>query len=62
LLVRDDDAALHVAAANWSTQREPEDAMMVLQAASNAKPEASVAVLSWLQQTGLEDVRTRKYQ
>jgi len=52
--------ALALAEANWAEQREPADALLLLQtaiAAGNAA--AAKPVLDWLQQTGIEDVRLR---
>ena len=56
----EDDArgALRVALDNWSHQREPIDARLVLEAALAANdPEAARPVLELLERTGLEDVR-----
>ncbi|MCP5419037.1 MAG: hypothetical protein H6970_00910 [Gammaproteobacteria bacterium] len=52
------DEALRLALANWSVQREPVDARLVLEAALAAHaPSAARPVLDWLEKTGLEDVR-----
>jgi tetratricopeptide (TPR) repeat protein len=49
--------ALQLALRNWSTQREPVDARLVLEAALAADdPQAAKPVLDRLAQTGLEDV------
>lgn len=54
-------AALPVALANWSAQREPADALLVIDAAITAgQPEAAAPVHDWLQRTGLEDVRVAR--
>ena len=50
--------ALQDALENWALQKEPRDALMVLQAALGAnKPTAAQPVLEWLERTSLEDVR-----
>ncbi len=50
--------ALELALVNWKTQREPEDARLVLGAALAAgSPGAASAVLEWLSATGLQDAR-----
>ena len=49
---------MQLALVNWSVQREPKDARLVLEAALAAnRPEAARTVLDWLAETGLEDVR-----
>ncbi|MGI9046898.1 MAG: tetratricopeptide repeat protein [Burkholderiales bacterium] len=56
-LLRNAEAALQLARANWEVQREPADARIFLEAAAAAgKPAAAKPVLDWLAQTGLEDV------
>jgi tetratricopeptide (TPR) repeat protein len=51
-------AALELARRNWTTQREPADARVLLEAALAAgKPAAAQPVLDWLGRTGLEHVR-----
>lgn len=53
-------AALALAQQNWAEQREPADALILLEAALAAKNAAAAKpVLDWLQQTRLEDVRLR---
>lgn len=50
--------ALTVALENWRTQREPWDARLVIDAARAAgRPQASAAVIEFLRERGLEDVR-----
>lgn len=50
--------ALWLAQENWRSQREPLDALLLLDAAAaSGKPEASDPVRVWLAETGLEDVR-----
>ncbi|HEX5093905.1 MAG TPA: hypothetical protein VFV84_14545 [Burkholderiales bacterium] len=60
--LRNDPAgALAAAAENWRTQREPEDAEILLEAAHAAgKPEAARPALDWLARTGYEDPRMRR--
>lgn len=49
--------ALALARANWTVQREPADARLVLEAALAAGDgKAAVAVVHWLERTGLQDV------
>lgn len=48
--------ALDLALDNWSVQREPSDARIVLEAAlASSQPAAAQSVLDWLTTTGLED-------
>ncbi|MDA8020547.1 MAG: hypothetical protein MPN21_24170 [Thermoanaerobaculia bacterium] len=57
LLDRPEDA-LQLARDNWTHQREPVDARIVLEAAlATGSPEGADGVLEWLERTGLEDVR-----
>lgn len=50
--------ALELALRNWAVQKEPVDARLVLEAARAAgRPDAARPVESWLEETGLEDVR-----
>lgn len=52
------ERALALAERNWQVQREPRDALILLQAALAAgKPEAAVPVRDFVRQRGLEDVR-----
>lgn len=52
------DLALRLALENWIVQREPADALLVLQAATAAgQPSKAQAVLEWLDHSDLEDVR-----
>ncbi len=54
----DAKAALDVAQRNWAEQREPADALILLQAALAARDKAAAQpVLAWLSETRLEDVR-----
>jgi Tfp pilus assembly protein PilF len=51
-------AALAAALDNWTSQREPEDARLLLRAAAAAnEPAAAEHLLQWLAQTELEDLR-----
>ncbi len=51
-------AALAAAAENWQSQREPRDALILLQAARAARNSAAAGpVLEWLQRTGFKDPR-----
>jgi hypothetical protein len=51
-------AALAAALENWKDQREPRDALMVLEAAAAARdPQAAAPVLQWLKDTGFESAR-----
>lgn len=54
-------AALAAAAANWQTQREPRDALVLLQAARAAGDKAAAApVLEWLERSRFEDEGLRR--
>jgi tetratricopeptide (TPR) repeat protein len=56
-LMRDPDTALALAVANWSVQREPADARILLEAAGAAgKPGAAASALAWLHDAGFQDV------
>jgi Tfp pilus assembly protein PilF len=58
-----DDArgALALALENWTEQREPRDALIVLRAAAAARNAAAAdPVLKWLQESGFEDPRMRR--
>jgi hypothetical protein len=59
LLVKDDPgAALPVAAANWSVQREPADARLLLETALRAsQPQVAEPALAWMHATRIEDTR-----
>ena len=53
--------ALATAQANWSTQREPADALVLLQAARAAnRPDAADPVRRWLERNHVEDHRLRQ--
>lgn len=57
-LQRDAKAALALAQQNWTEQREPADALLLLSAAIAAQDKpAAQPVLDWMQQTRIEDVR-----
>ncbi len=54
-------AALGLAIANWSVQREPADARLLLECAIAAKqPQSAAAVRAWLAATGIADARLRR--
>jgi Tfp pilus assembly protein PilF len=54
-------AALAVALENWKEQREPRDALVVLEAAAAAKnPRAAAPVLKWLQESRFESERMQR--
>jgi Tfp pilus assembly protein PilF len=54
-------AALAAAAENWKSQREPRDALILLQAARAARAAAAAApALDWLARSGFEDERLRR--
>ncbi len=56
----DAPAALAAAAENWDSQREPRDALILLEAARAARnPVAAAPVLEWLVRTGFEHPRMR---
>jgi tetratricopeptide (TPR) repeat protein len=58
LALGDAASALPVAARNWRVQREPVDALILLEAARAAgRAEAARPVLDWIAATGIEDVR-----
>ncbi len=53
--------ALEVAAENWKSQREPRDALVVLEAAIAARdPKAAAPVLKWLDESGFESKRLQR--
>lgn len=57
----DPETALALASANWGVQREPADALVLLEAALAAKRPAEAApVVEWLRATGFEDPRHRR--
>jgi Tfp pilus assembly protein PilF len=59
-LRNDPTAALKLAAENWSIQREPRDARVLMEAAVAARrPDAAQPALDWLRATGYEDPRYR---
>lgn len=54
-------AALAVGLQNWKEQREPRDALVVLEAAAAAKDaKAAAPVLQWLNDSGFENERMRR--
>jgi Tfp pilus assembly protein PilF len=54
-------AALSAAAENYRTQREPRDALVLLEAALAARePAAAAPALKWLDESGFEDKRYRE--
>jgi Tfp pilus assembly protein PilF len=57
----DAKAALAAAAENWKSQREPRDALILLEAARAARDAAAAApVLDWLARSGFEHERLRR--
>jgi len=57
----DPKGALALARKNWSTQKEPRDGELLLQAAlANRDPAAAAPVLEWMARTGIEDPRLRE--
>lgn len=61
LLLEDPRAALKLARRNWESQREPEDALVLMEAALAARsPDAAMPALEWQKRTGLEDARLSK--
>lgn len=57
----DAQGALAVALDNWKDQREPRDALIVLEAAAAAKaPQAATPVLQWLEGSRIESARLRQ--
>ena len=60
-ILNDPEQALTLAQQNWSIQREPWDARIVLEAAHRSKnPAAAQPVLEWLNLVNLNDVRLRR--
>jgi len=60
-LLRQPEAALQIAEANWATQHEPWDARLVLESALAAgRTEAAHAVLAWLATARIEDIHLRR--
>ena len=60
-LKADAPAALAAALDNWKEQREPRDALVVLEAAVAARdPKAAAPVLKWLDETRFESERMRR--
>jgi tetratricopeptide (TPR) repeat protein len=55
------EAALRIAQENWSTQKEPADARILLEAAIASKERSKAKpVLVWISQTGIEDKSLQK--
>jgi hypothetical protein len=53
--------ALAVAAENWQSQREPRDALVLLEAAVAARdPRTAAPALQWLEESGFESARLRQ--
>ena len=53
--------ALAVAAENWKSQREPRDALVLLEAAVAARdPKTAAPVLKWLDESGFESARMQR--
>ena len=60
-LANQPEQALTLALANWQIQREPKDALIVMQAALAANnPLAAKSVIDWVRQTGLEYLTLNK--
>ena len=60
-LAGDSRAALAAAAENWKSQREPRDALVLLEAAAAARdPAAAAPALRWLEETRYEDPRLQR--
>lgn len=60
-LLGDAQQALRLARENWQVQREPADALLLLDAARAARqPQAAAPVLAWLRETGIEDPLLRE--
>lgn len=58
LLPEQAEKSLELAALNWKSQREPEDARVLLEAALAAgRSEAALPVIDWAKASGIEDVR-----
>ena len=57
----DPKGALALAVLNWSMQKEPRDAELVLQAVvASGDRSAATAVLEWMATTGIEDPRLKE--
>jgi tetratricopeptide (TPR) repeat protein len=60
-LKSDPRGSLAVGAENWKSQREPRDALVVLEAAVAARdPKAAAPVLKWLDESGFESTRMQR--
>ena len=60
-LAGDPRAALAAATENWKSQREPRDALVLLEAAAAARdPAAAAPALRWLAETRYEDPRLQR--
>jgi tetratricopeptide (TPR) repeat protein len=56
--LKDAETALKLATSNWTVQKEPRDARILLEAAIAAKkPDAALPVLKFMEKTRLEDAR-----
>lgn len=59
--LRDGEGALTLALENWSHQKEPRDAQLLLEAALAARrPAAAAPAMAWLAASGFEDARLRR--
>jgi hypothetical protein len=59
-VLHDPALALELALANWQTQKEPVDALILMRAAKAARrPEAAAAAMAWVCAAGMEDVRLK---
>ncbi|ULA64120.1 MAG: TPRREGION domain-containing protein [Nitrospira sp.] len=61
VLLQDPQQALSLARANWTVQREPADARILLESAlATGDPQAAEPVLDWLSRNRIEDQRLRQ--
>jgi len=57
-LMHNPDEAVALAQANWSVQREPADARILLEAAeASGQPRAAAPVLAWVRENRIEDIQ-----
>lgn len=55
------ESALSAAVTNWQTQREPEDALLLLETAIAANDVQQIEIVAhWVEQTGIEDIRLQQ--
>ena len=60
-LAADAAGALNLAQENWKVQREPLDALILLESAKAARqPDAAAPVVDWMHTTGIEDQRLQR--